>query len=328
MATRTMGMNLLTHCWDEELLAFAGIGPDQLSQPVPSGTVVGRLSPTVAAETTIPRGALLVAGGHDQACAALGAGVTGSGLALDSHGTAEVVSMALDAPMLTDAMYQGHFPCYAHVVPGKFFTFSLNHTAGILLKWFVEGFCAGDREHAEATGQSVYGYVLSQAADEPSPLLVLPYFNGKGTPDCDLSQKGLIAGLTLNTTRHDIARAIAESLCFDLRANIEALGAAGIPIDALRAVGGGARSEAGLRMKADVTGLPVTTLVVNEAACLGAAMLAGMACGVYSSAGEAAKAAGTDKTYTPDPARHALYSARYGQYRRLAAQNRALLSEI
>src|SRR5699024_9447726 len=154
--------------------------------------------------------------------------------------------------------------------------FSLNHTGGILLKWVVDNLCEGDRARAEAAGESIYSYVLRQAGEEPSRLLILPYFNGKGTPGNDLEAKGMIAGLTMAATRHDIARAVVEALCFDMRENLEALRAAQVNIDSLRCVGGGARSPMGLQLKADITGLPVHTLALREAACLGAAMLAGL----------------------------------------------------
>jgi xylulokinase len=328
MASRTMGMDISTLAWDDELLAFAGIGKDRLSRPVPSGTAGGRLSPALMDELGIGRNALLVTGGHDQACAALGAGIVNPDMALDSHGTAEVISTAFAGRRLSAAMYSGSFPCYAHTVRDMFFTFSLNHTAGILLKWFVEGFCQGDTAPAMAAGERLYEYVLKQAADEPSRLITLPYFNGKGTPDWDLGAKGMIAGLTLSATRHDVARSIVEALCFDMRENIGAMREAGIRVDSLRCVGGGARSSIGLQLKADVTEIPVHTLAVREAACLGAAMLAGMAVHAYADAREAARIVRIQDTYEPRPEKAAVYREKYGLYRKLYAANRELMRDM
>ena len=328
MATRTMGVALETMDWDGELIGFAGARREQLSDPVPSGVVVGKLRDSLADQTGIRRGALLVTGGHDQTCAALGAGLVRPDLALDSHGTAEVISTAFTKPRLEDSMFAGGFPCYAHSVAGMYFTFALNHTGGILLKWVVDGFCAADRAPAEAANESLYGYVLNQAADAPSKLLVLPYFNGKGTPGNDLDAKGMIAGLTLSATRHDIARAVVESLCFDMRENLEALRSANIPVESLRCVGGGARSPLGLQLKADITGLPVHTLVIREAACLGAAMLAGLAVGEYKDAADAAQIVRLDRTYEPRAAESSHYAQRYKLYRELYAVNRSLLHQL
>ena len=328
MASRTMGMDIDSLTWDKELLAFAGIQADQLSRPVFSGTACGKLDPSIADELGISKNALLVTGGHDQCCAALGAGIVKPDMALDSHGTAEVISTAFAGRKLSDTMFSGYFPCYAHVVKDMFFTFSLNHAAGILLKWFVEGFCHADIAPAAKAGERLYEFVLKQAADKPSPLITLPYFNGKGTPDWDLNAKGIIAGLTLSASRHDVARSIVESLCFDMLENIQALRAADVRIESLRCVGGGARSPLGLQMKADVTGIPVETLAVREAACLGAAMLAGCASGVYKDAGEAARIVRIKDTFEPHPANHAKYAQRYALYRRLYNANRELLREM
>ena len=328
MASRTMGMDIATLTWDKELLAFAGISADQLSRPVLSGTACGKLDPSIANELGISSNPLLVTGGHDQCCAALGAGIVKPDMALDSHGTAEVISTAFAGRKLSDAMYSGYFPCYAHVVKGMFFTFSLNHTAGILLRWFVEGFCHADIAPADKAGERLYEYVLKQAADKPSSLITLPYFNGKGTPDWDLNAKGIIAGLTLSASRHDVARSILESLCFDMLENIQALRAADVRVESLRCVGGGARSLLGLQMKADVTGIPVQTLVVREAACLGAALLAGVASGVYKDAGEAARIVRIRDTFEPHLASCVKYTERYALYRRLYSANRDILHDM
>ena len=328
MATRTMGVDLKSLDWDDTLLHAAGTDRARLSKPTPSGVAVGTLRRDLAEALHISPRALLVTGGHDQTCAAVGAGVVQKDLALDSHGTAEVVSAALDAPNTGEKMFRGGFPCYAHAVKGMYFTFSLNHTGGILLRWYVENFCSEDIKQAKALGANAYEHVLAQAADAPSPLLILPYWSGKCTPDWNLSAKGLMIGMTMATTRYDAARAVVEALCFDLRENIEALNAAGVKALSLRAVGGGARSPIGLQMKADVTGMPVQTLKVREAACLGAAMLAGVAAGAFQSAREAAAIVRLDATYEPRLAVHARYSERFNLYRRLYDANRALMAEV
>lgn len=327
MAGRTMGLRLSDARWDEALLRRAGIDADQLSRPVPSGTPVGRLHPAVARETGINPSARLVTGGHDQACAALGAGLTGPGLALDSHGTAEVVSAVLPVEQAYGALYAGFYPRNRYVLPGRDFTFSLNHTAGILLRWFVEGFCAADRAPAQAAGARLYEYVLAQAGDRPSPVLVLPYFSGSGTPDCDLRAKGMIVGLDLATTRHDIARAIVEALAFDMRRNLAALRQAGVIIEELRCAGGGARSPIGLQIKADIGGLPVRTLRVREAACLGAALLAGIGIGAFASADEAVALVHGDATYEPGR-NQAAYDERFALYEALYPANREILRRL
>ena len=319
MAGRTMGMDLKTGLWSEDLLNAAGITVEQLSTPVDSGAAAGYLDKSLAAELGIRGRPILTAGAHDQVCAALGAGVTQSGNALDSHGTAEVISLVLPALRTDKAMYQNHFPCYPYADQGAYFTFSLNHTAGVLLKWFVEEFCQADAPMARQANERLYEYVCRRTADEPSPLLVLPSFNGSGTPSCDFRLKGVIAGLTLNTSRFDVARAILEALAFDMRLNIGALAQSGIHLNGFRCVGGGARSPIGLQIKADITGLPVSTLENTEAACAGAALLAGRAANVYNGTDTAAEWARVKQVYEPRTHMLQRYNERYEIYQRLAS---------
>lgn len=314
MASRTMAADISTLDWIPEILSSAGITGEQLSRPVPSGTIVGRLTKTLSEELGIRPGALLVAGGHDQALAALGAGLPYPDTALDSHGTAEVISTPLTAPKLDYGMLRHSFPCYAYALPGMYFTFSLNHTAGILLKWWAEGFCRQDYQPALQSNKSIYSYLLEHADEKPSRLLVLPGFQGKAAPDCDLNARGAILGLTLSSTRQEIAKAILEALCFNMKENVTALRSSDIPIDRLRCVGGGARTPAGLQLKADICGCPIYTLRIREAACLGAAMLAGTAAGIWKTPQEASEIVLLDQEYLPNPQKNRIYNEHYQRY--------------
>jgi xylulokinase len=287
-----------------------------LSKAVPSGTIVGEIRPPLAEELGLAKGALLVTGGHDQTCAALGAGVVEENIAIDSHGTAEVLSTAFKKPVLNDMMYESYYPCYCHTKVGMYFTFALNHIGGLLLKWYRDNLGHAEVTEAEALGVGVYQLMESKAPAGPSPVLVLPHFNGSGTPWCDFESKGAILGLTMAATRHDIVKGILDSLTYELRINIETMKKAGIVVDELRSVGGAAKSSLWLQIKADITGCRVATLKVREAACLGAAILAGTAAGGYSSVDEGVAATVALKdVYQPDAVMARLYDEKYGVYR-------------
>jgi xylulokinase len=212
-------------------------------------------------------------------------------------------------------MYEGYYPCYLHAVDGMYATFSLNHTGGILLRWYRDQFASEEVGSAVRNGLDAYELILSRIPDGPSTVMVLPHHNGSGTPHCDLDSRGAIAGLTLATTRHEICRAILESLVFELRINRDRMSRAGIRPSECVAVGGGARSPLWLQLKADILGTPVRTLNHGDAACHGAAMLAGKAAGVYASL-EQAVAAGVryGRVFQPDPARRRTYDRRYRVY--------------
>jgi xylulokinase len=316
MASRTMAFDLTAGKWSDEILRGLDMDPALLSKAVPSGEVVGELPAVLAEEFGLPKGVLLVSGGHDQPCAALGAGVVEENIAIDSHGTAEVVSTAFHKPMLNDSMYNSYYPCYCHAKTGMYFTFSLNHIGGILLKWYRDNLGHAEVMEAEQLGIGTYRLMEEKAPKGPSSILVLPHFNGSGTPWCDLESKGAILGLTMATTRHDIVKGILDSLTYELRINIETLRNAGVKIDELRSVGGGAKSPIWLQIKADVTGCRVATLKVREAACLGAALLAGTAAGGYASLDEGVRRTVALKDiYEPDPQAAKLYDEKYQVYK-------------
>lgn len=318
MASRTMAFDLASRDWSSGILGKVGLDRELLSKAVPSGKAAGEINPVLAEELGVKKGMLLVTGGHDQTCAAVGAGVIKENIAIDSHGTAEVLSTAFEKPRLNDAMYNGFYPCYCHAKQGMYFTFALNHIGGILLKWYRDNFGHAEVKEAEETGVGAYRLMETKAPAGPSSVLVLPHFNGSGTPWCDLESKGAILGLTMATTRHDIVKGIMDSLTYELRINLETMRDAGINIHELRSVGGAAKSPVWLQVKADITGCRVSTLKVREAACLGAALLAGTAAGGYGSIDEAVKQTVVVKDiYRPDDGAGKLYNEKYGVYREI-----------
>ncbi|OJU14996.1 MAG: hypothetical protein BGN88_01105 [Clostridiales bacterium 43-6] len=317
MASRTMAFDIHTKAWSQEILQKLSLSARLFSTPVESGTVVGTIGKALSTELGIHEKTLLVAGGHDQPCAALGAGIVKENMALDSHGTAQVLSACFETPQTGETMFQSYYPCYFHVVKDMYFTFSLNHCGGILLQWYRDNLGLPEVTQAEKTGERAFEQIVKLAPKGPSPLLVLPHFNGSGTPTCDVNSKGAILGLTLSSTRHDIAKAIMESLVFELRGNMETMAKTGIDIADLRCVGGGARSPIDLQLKADITGLPVATLKTREAACLGAAIIAGYGAGVYGTIKEGANLTKTDTIYEPNMQLHSQYDEKYYLFTKL-----------
>ncbi|HUZ18565.1 MAG TPA: FGGY-family carbohydrate kinase [Spirochaetia bacterium] len=318
MASRTMGFDLQKRVWAMDILEALDVDPGLLSEPVPSGSVVGTIDPSVADELGLPRTVQLVTGGHDQTCAALGAGVTTEGIAVISTGTAEVLSTALEHAVLSNSMFDCHYPCYLYVKPSMFFTFSLNHVGGLLLRWYRDNFSGEESREAACNGEDAYDLMIRKMPPAPTSVMVLPHFIGSGNPWFDRDSKGAILGLTISSSRHDIVRSIMESQTYELKLNLEKLAESGIEIAEMRAVGGGARSRAWLQMKADILDRPVRTLEVREGACLGAAILAGTALGVYPSIDEGVTATvRMGETFEPVTAMRDVYRERFEIYRTL-----------
>jgi xylulokinase len=318
LASRTQLYNLNEGNWDEEILPALGLDPTRLASVVPSGSVAGSLSPELVAAFGLRRSPLVVTGGHDQACGALGVGLTKPGLAMVSTGTAEVVEVALPSPVLSRSLYEGNISVYNHVVPGLFLAMTLNHSGGMSLRWFRDGFCEPQVYSSAQSNTDAYDLILAGASANPTNLLVLPHFSGSGTPTFDTSSKAAILGLTFATTRADIAKAILEGLTYELRLNLDLLMAGGVQIHVLRAIGGGAKSPLWLQLKADITGIPVVTPKITEAAGFGAALLAGVGAGIFPSATEAAaRFLQLTNEYLPDPVRQNAYTRQFELYQQI-----------
>jgi xylulokinase len=318
LASRTQMYDLATNDWAGDILAACDIDRERLAVLAPdAGGAVGMLRPDLAGELGLSQ-VLLVSGGHDQACASVGAGVVEAGRAMVSTGTAELIEVAMATPALNEMLRQADISIYRHVVPGLYLAMTLNHSGGILLRWFRDTLCRWELEQARAAGQDPYDLILAGVPEGPTDILVLPHFSGKGTPSFDNTSRGAILGLTFATTRATIAKAILEGLTFELRANTDLLKEAGVTIEELHAVGGGARSPLWLQLKADICQIPLRVPLVTEAACLGAALLAGVAAGVYPDLATAVdQTVRLGRRVEPRPESTSAYGERYQLYQQV-----------
>ena len=316
LASRTQMYDQRTCDWADDILAACNIERERLAPLAEQEmAVVGALRPELAAELGLDRELLLVSGGHDQACAACGSGVIEPGLAMVSTGTAEVVEVAMAAPALAPALRDGGISVYRHVVPGMYLAMTLNHSGGLSLRWFRDTFGALELEQTRASGQDAYDLMLADAPSGPTPMFVLPHFSGSGTPTLDTTSKAAFLGMTFATDRPTLAKAVLEGLTFELRTNLDLLRGSGVEIEELHAVGGGARSDLWLQLKADICNISLRVPQVTEAACLGAALVAGTAVGVYTDLNAAvARTVRMSRLVQPDPSTGTAYESRYRLY--------------
>lgn len=324
LASRTMMFDIRKSEWSAEILETAGIDAAMLPEVRPSGFVVGEVKNSAQRETGLLHGTPVVAGGHDQACGALGAGITHEGSLMDATGTVEcygAVNNRLGSTP-TDTMRRKGYAVHSYVIEGKYFTFGFNPTGGAVLRWFRDNLASAEKTEAEKSGADVYDVIISKASASPvgaKNLFLLPYFEGSGTPNWNRAVKGAIIGLTLSHTKNDIARAILEGLCCELRWNIDVMENNGFSIGDIRAIGGGAKSRFWLQMKADVTGKKVLVPETKmETTALGAAILASKGIGFYGDVNEAVKRMSRVKErYHAKPEVSRRYKEVYGRYIRL-----------
>ncbi len=283
LAARTMCFDIINKCWSEKMLGLADLDVSLLPDPVPSGTIIGEIGTKVAGELNLPKGVVVVAGGHDQPCGALGAGIIRGGELMDATGTVECIAPAFTEPVINQQMIDGNFACYPHVVEGLYVTLGFVSSGGVVLRWFRDTLAQAEVAQAAAEGRDVYDILLEDIPDSPGTAMLLPHFTGSGTPHLDLESKGAIVGLTLSTTKGELVKAILEGISYEIKQNLTMLEEAGVEIDEVRAIGGGAKSEKWLQLKADMFGKKVIALDIPEGVCLGTAILSGTAIGKYSS---------------------------------------------
>jgi len=312
LACRTMMFDIEKKQWSSRILDYLGIDRYNLAKIYSSGEIIGKISPRIARELGLPSNLKLVTGGHDVACAALGAGSIREGTATDILGTAEIFGITLKDQEATLEIKPPNFACYCHVIPNKFLLMTLNQTCGLLLKWYRDTFGQREVEEEARQGIDAFSLIINQAKKNPANILILPHLVGSGTPWIDARSKGAILGLTINTDRAEIIRSIMEAVVYEQKVSINIFKAHNLPIRQIRAVGGGARSKIWLQIRADILNETITTVHTNEASCLGTAILGQYALGKYSSIQEAAeKMVKTRGKITPGTAYIDDYRQRY-----------------
>ena len=389
MATRTLALDQTSLRWDPSILEAAGVEEAKLPAPALSGTVVGTVPAEHCRDLGLAPGAVLVAGGLDQACAAhavgigsagprgagsgsagsgrassggggvggggvgsAGSGSAGSGRAssggggvggggvggagsggggigsagsggggsgsagsgragsgLLSLGTVAVLAMVLDG----DRQRPLAVPTGPHVVEGRSLAVAGAPAGGAVLRWYRDVLGAADRERAEAAGADFYDTIVSAAAAVETEAIVVPHFAGSRVAFADPDSLATVAGLTFDTDRRHLVRALLEGVALETAVMAERLEAAVDPITSLRAAGGGSRSAPWMQIFADVLGVPVESAASSYAAAVGAALIAGSAIGVVDEKATMPVAA----RFEPDEARAEGYRTKLVLYRRL-----------
>jgi xylulokinase len=315
-AARTMLFDIRDKAWSKQVLDKIPMDERMLPKVVPSGTKLGKVQAGLAKKLGFSKSPEIVSGGHDMVCAAIGAGLDErkSDTAVNIAGTIEGIVVAMDKANTGAAMLDNLFPCY----PGYdgYVTFSVNLTAGCILRWYRDVIASDTYELCKMSGEDVFEKLLEALeADKPSEMIFLPHFSGSGNPHFDPNAKGTIYGLTLSSTRDDIVQAMIEGLCYEIKLHSDALRKAGIDISAIRSVGGGAKIDKQLQLKANITGLIVIKGNVSESSALGAAAMAGVAMGQIKHPSEAfATAAKKEKRFVPQSETKKSFEKAYAKY--------------
>jgi xylulokinase len=328
-ASGTLLFDVTNRRWSLEMLGALEIDSKLLPRAYESPEITGQITHETAVLTGLKAGTPVAGGGGDQASSAVGNGIVLPGLTSATLGTSGVIFTYTDAPKLDP---QGRIHTFCHAVPGKWHVMGVTQGAGLSLRWFREHFGNAEAWYAHQTGVDPYDLFMKEAEKIPpgsAGLLWLPYLMGERTPHLDARARGMWFGLTAAHTRGHLIRSILEGVAFSLRDSLEIFKELGIPVEQIRASGGGSRSFLWRQIQADVYGKELVTLRTSEGSAFGAALLAGVGAGIYSSVEESAREAiQIRERMAPLAENVRIYDRQYEIYRNLYPAVRELAHQL
>lgn len=308
--------------WAVDMIGAVGLDPRKLPPVHPSNTVIGKVTPEAAAETCLLIGTPVVIGGGDGACATVGAGSVRPGEAYNYVGSSSWIAVTSEQPLYDPQMRTFTF---AHLDPKLYFPTGTMQSVGGSFDW-LERLLRGEGE------TRLYDEMSAAAADvEPGArgLLFLPYLIGERSPHWNPLARGAFVGLAMSHGRAEMARAVLEGVAFNLKMILDAFLEQGAEIQAMRLIGGGARSVLWRQILADVYGLPILRpALLSEATSLDAAIAGGVGVGLFPDFRVAHEIVQVEKAERPNPAHNQRYSALYSLFQQTYAALEPIFEQL
>ncbi len=302
--------------WSEELLNLLGIPGEKMPALVHSGEVVGQISAKAAEATGLAKGTPIVAAGGDHQCSALGVGVAQPGFVSVGIGTGGGVLIYADKPQRHPDLALN---CLPHAVQGAWEMEGICLASGAVYKWFRDTLGALEREAASKLDIDAYDLLNVEASGSPAganSLIVLPSFIGAGSPNWYPKARGVVLGLTMETERKHLIRAMLEGICLEIRWVLESVENLGTKLSEVRIWGGAAKSPFWNQIAANIYGVPAAKTEISEAGLVGAAICAGVGIKLFNNAQEGAQAmVQLAERYEPDPKLRLRYNEMFAIYK-------------
>lgn len=272
--------DIINKVYWKEMLDFLQISEEQLPTVRESGELVGILKPEIAKELGIPCKTNICTGALDQAAGAIGVGNIKEGMFSENIGSALAICVPVNNPKFDPNQ---KMPLHYFPIPGMYMLHTFT-TGGMTLRWYRDKFCNEEMKEAELNSEDAYDLISKEAASIPAGsegLVMLPHLSGSLAPDVNAKALGVWFGISLKHSKAHFARSIMESIGYVLRRNLDTLSKMGVEVEEIRSLGGGSKSVIWNQIKSDITGKRLNTMKSVEAACLGAALLAGKATGLF-----------------------------------------------
>ena len=316
--------------WSREVLEAIEFDPALLPPVVPAVAICGSTTEEIEQLTGLLAGTPVAGGGADNACGAVGNGVVQPGLALVSIGTSGIVLAYTDSPQVDRSGPIPRVHTFNHAVPQAWYLMGVTQGAGLSLRWVRDNIGLPERALEHWTGLDAYALLTKEAEGVPAGsdgLLFLPYLQGERTPHLDAYARGGWIGLTASHDRRHLVRSVLEGVAFSLKDCFTIIEEQGLTLEQVRATGGGAKSPLWRQIIADVLGVELVTTNAQEGPAFGAALLAGVASGIYSSVQQACEATIRIVERTlPQSDKPVAYARAYEQFRALYPALKPILS--
>jgi xylulokinase len=307
--------------WSQEVMVGLELDPALFPPVISAEGSHGTITSETAALTGLLAGTPVAGGGADNACGAVGNGVVRSGLGLVSIGTSGVVLAHSEKPGVDRSGPVPRVHTFNHAAPDAWYLMGVTQGAGLSLRWVRDNLGLPESALERWGGIDAYTLLEKEAALAPAGcdgLIFLPYLQGERTPHLDAYARGGWIGLTASHTRQHLIRAVFEGVAFSLKDCFKILREQGLPLEQLRVTGGGAKSPLWRQIIADVLNVELVITSAQEGPAFGAALLAGVASGVYSTVVEACEQTVHVLERTePQPAFQAAYERNYAIYQDL-----------
>lgn len=291
--------------WSEKMMEICGIRKSQLPKLYESWEPTGIIKPEIAEELGIPQNVKIIAGAGDNAAAAVGTGTVGEGQCNLSVGTSGTVFIS-SKNFGVDEHNALH--SFAHA-DGNYHLMGCMLSAASCNKWWMEEILRTKEYQKEQEGIRKLG---------ENPVFYLPYLMGERSPHNDPDARAAFVGMSMDTTREDMTQAMLEGVAFGLRDSMEAAKSTGLHPERSKICGGGAKSSLWRKIIANVMNMKIDRIESEEGPGYGAAILAAVGCGAFSSVEEAAgRLVKITDTEEPDPQLAGKYEEKYQKYRKL-----------
>lgn len=308
-------LDVVASTWAGKVLRAVGLAESKLPDIAEAATPMGSVSLPVAEALGLGRDVRIVLGGADYACAALGVGVLQAATGLLSLDRVISLLAAYEASPLVGLLYARGLNTMPHVVPNRWLSQVLTSAGGNVLRWLRDAWLTHEARDAAARGHDFYRRLMDEMPATPTRLVAFPPSEEALLGHVQERRCGGVWGITDKSTRGEIVKAFLEGATLACMDGLESLREAGIGLETLRATGPGARSEPWLQLAADILGVAVEETGVLYPAPLGAAMLAGIGAGVYSSARDAVSTVvHPQRRYEPRPAHREAYAVLRQRY--------------